>query len=109
MQARLAALCVRHGVTLCSDEVWGEVALSEDTAPFTSCLTLLPPEPAAGGAAAAAAAVFAAAASAAADDAGAAAAGGVAGLRERLVVLTSPSKTHDAASLELQPLTVLPP
>jgi len=39
--ARVAALCVREGVVLCSDEVWGEMPLEPAAAPFTSMLALL--------------------------------------------------------------------
>ena len=64
-----------------SDEVWGEMPLSASNAPFTSMLHLLPPT-------------------------GAAASGrpegaGVAGLRERLMLLISPSKCFNVASLDL--------
>ena len=79
---RLGRLCVAHGVTLLSDEVWGEMPLSEEAA-FTSCLSLLAPE------------------------AGEAPPEAVAGLRERLIVLTSPSKTYNVASLDLA-LAVVP-
>jgi len=37
---RLAKLCVAHDVALCSDEVWGELPLAPETAPFTSALSL---------------------------------------------------------------------
>lgn len=71
---RVAELCVEHGVDLCSDEVWGEVPLDEAAAPFVSMLSLLPT----------------------ADGPG-----GVAGLRERLVVLISPSKCFNVATCDI--------
>ena len=95
---RLARLCVEHEVTLLSDEVWGEMPLSDD-APFTSCLSLLAPE-----------------AGEAAPEAGPEAASEtgpgvgpetVAGLRQRLIVLTSPSKTYNVASLDIA-LAIVP-
>ena len=38
---QLLALCVAHNVLVCSDEVWGEMPLTPQTAPFTSSLALL--------------------------------------------------------------------
>jgi len=62
-----------------SDEVWGEMPLQAADAPFTSLLALLPRtvdgQPEAGS--------------------------GVAGLRERLIVLISPSKCFNVAALDL--------
>ena len=84
---RLARLCVAHEVTLLSDEVWGEMPLSDD-APFTSCLSLLAPE----------------AGEPAGPEAGPET---VAGLRQRLIVLTSPSKTYNVASLDIA-LAIVP-
>jgi len=78
--ARLATLCVAHDVTLCSDEVWGEVPLDAPRAPFTSALALLE---------------------------GGGASAPVAGLRERLIVLTSPSKCFNVATLNLA-ISVVP-
>lgn len=71
---RLASLCVQHDVLVCSDEVWGEMPLQPDTAPFTSALALV-------------------------ED--------VSGLAERLLVLTSPSKCFNVATLDIA-LTVVP-
>lgn len=64
-----------HNVTICSDEVWGEMPLNED-APFHSLLSLLPPDPGSQGR-------------------------GVTGLREHLILLISPSKCFNVASLDL--------
>lgn len=71
---RLAAMCVEHEVLLCSDEVWGELPLEPERAPFTSALALL-------------------------ED--------VQGLRERLIILTSPSKCFNIATLDIA-LAVVP-
>lgn len=64
----VAALCADHNVLLLSDEVWGELPLHPEVAPFTSALALL-------------------------DD--------VPSLRERLIVLTSPSKCFNVATLNV--------
>ena len=69
---RVASLCVEHDVTLCSDEVWGEVPLEPSAFPFTSMLSLL------------------------SDGDGR---GGIEGLAERLIVLTSPSKCFNVAGV----------
>ena len=66
--ARLATLCGTHDVLVCSDEVWGELPLRPDAAPFTSALALLDEVPT---------------------------------LRQRLVVLTSPSKCFNVATLNV--------
>jgi len=79
---RVASLCVAYDVTLCSDEVWGEMPLEPSTAPFTSALSLISPDSHIGAPA-------------------------VAGLRERLIVLTSPSKCFNVATLNLA-LAVIP-
>ena len=77
---RVASLCVEHDVTLCSDEVWGEVPLEPSAFPFTSMLSLL------------------------SDGDGR---GGIEGLAERLIVLTSPSKCFNVAPLDIA-LAVVP-
>ncbi|KAL1520845.1 hypothetical protein AB1Y20_022406 [Prymnesium parvum] len=78
---RVCRMCVANDVSICSDEVWGEMPLSR-VAPFTSLLSFLPHtldgQPA-----------------------------GVEGLRERLMVLISPSKCFNVASLDLA-LAVVP-
>ena len=73
---RLASLCVENDVLLCSDEVWGELPLDAMSTPFTSALALLGSDTHGSG-------------------------GGVAGLRERLLVLTSPSKCFNMATLDV--------
>mmetsp|Transcript_43136 Transcript_43136/g.103377 ORF Transcript_43136/g.103377 Transcript_43136/m.103377 type:complete len:508 (+) Transcript_43136:37-1560(+) len=83
---RIARLCVANDVTLCSDEVWGEVPLDAGSAPFTSALALLPSDGC---------------------DETAADESMVAGLRERLIVLTSPSKCFNIATLNIA-LTAVP-
>ena len=83
--SRIARLCVQHGVNICSDEVWGDLALEEEV-PFTSFLGLLPR----GG-----------------GDGGRLQAAGVEGLRERLMVLMSPAKTFNTASLDIA-IAVIP-
>jgi cystathionine beta-lyase len=83
--ARVARLCVEHDVLLCSDEVWGEMPLEPDSAPFVSMLALLAPP-------------GAPASSVASDPE---AAGGVPGLFERLIVMTSPSKCFNVAPLDI--------
>ena len=77
---RVASLCVEHDVTLCSDEVWGEVPLEPSAFPFTSMLSLL------------------------SDGDGR---GGIEGLAERLIVLTSPSKCFNVAPLDIA-LAIIP-
>lgn len=69
-------LCVAHDVFISSDEVWGEMPLTSD-APFQSVLQLLPHVTADGHSA------------------------GVDGLREKLILLISPSKCFNVASLDL--------
>ena len=69
--SRLLRLCVDHGVTVCSDEVWGELPLEPSATPFTSALAL------------------------------ASGPASVPGLRERLIVLTSPSKCFNVATLDI--------
>lgn len=64
----IAEACVEHDVTICSDEVWGEMPLDPARRPFVSMLSLC-------------------------DD--------VPGLKERLVVLTSPSKVFNVAGLDM--------
>jgi len=71
---RVARLCVESDVVICSDEVWGEMPLEPERAPFCSMLGLLPSD---GGG------------------------GDVPGLRERLIFLTSPSKCFNVAGLDL--------
>lgn len=76
-------LCVANDVVISSDEVWGEMPLTTES-PFTSLLRLLPnsaPEQ---------------------QDAG------IPGLRERLILLISPSKCFNIASLDLA-VARLPP
>ena len=68
---RVARTCVAHDVVMCSDEVWGELPLQPEEAPFCSALALLPRDGGGVGA-------------------GAAGVEPVEGLRERLVVLLSP-------------------
>ena len=80
---RVAELCVRHDCVLCSDEVWGELPLEPEEAPFTSMLALMRPSP------------------------GEPAAAVVTGLEERLIVLTSPSKCFNVAPLDIA-LAVIP-
>ena len=114
--ARLAALCVANDVALCSDEVWGEVPLEAEAAPFTSALALLDPTEADGAVAAADGGGGAGPAKRARKDGGVGASAGsagddsvgpVPGLLERLVVLTSPSKCFNVASLDVA-LAVVP-
>ena len=85
-----------HGVLLCSDEVWGDVALTPDSHPFVSMLALLasPSDELPAGAAA-----TAAERAMATDDTEAAR--GVPGLLHLLMVLTSPSKCFNVAPLDL--------
>lgn len=80
---RMATLCVEHDVLLCSDEVWGELPLHSYSTPFTSALALID-----GGG-------------------GDGAAAPVTGLRERLIVLTSPSKCFNIATLDIA-LAIVP-
>lgn len=82
---RVARLCVTHEVTLCSDEVWGEMPLDEAEHPFISMLSLLTDDDDTRGSST--------------DDP--AAASGVCGLRSRLIVLLSPSKCFNVATLDL--------
>jgi cystathionine beta-lyase len=99
---KLARLCVSHDVILCSDEVWGELPLDQAEAPFISMLALLPTSGAAATTTASAgterpvADVVAAGGAGAADGDGRE---GVAGLAERLIVLTSPMKAYNIASM----------
>jgi len=93
---RVAQLCVDHSVTLCSDEVWGEMPLEPHAAPFTSALALLADDVDAD----------------LGDDASPAGSRGSApdavnGLSERLIVLTSPSKCFNVATLNVA-LAVIP-
>ena len=85
--AEVARLCVQHDVVLLSDEVWGEMPLEPDAQPFVSLLALLAPDEAAA----------AAAAHLADPDAPL----GVAGLAQRLIVMTSPSKCFNVAPLDI--------
>jgi len=64
----MAILCVKHDVVICSDEVWGDMCLEPDGAPFVSLLGLC-------------------------DE--------IAGLAERLIVVTSPSKMFNVAGLDM--------
>jgi len=73
---KLAKLCIRHDVLICSDEVWGEMVLDPARAPFTSMLALIGQS-------------------------------GLEGLSSRLIVLTSPSKCFNIATLNVA-LTVVP-
>ena len=84
-----------YDVLLCSDEVWGDVALTPDSHPFVSMLALLasPSDELPAGAAAAAAET------ATATDPEAAR--GVPGLLRLLMILTSPSKCFNVAPLDL--------
>lgn len=119
--ARLARLCARHDVVICSDEVWGELPLDPTAHPFTSMLSLLPASAAVAAEADGLAAsvgltgsVGLAARRTGLEADGAAAHGdtahgdttsdpdalaGVPGLSERLIVLTSPMKAFNIASL----------
>ena len=104
--ARLARLCVRHDVVICSDEVWGDLPLNPVESPFTSMLALLSKDAAKEAAETSAAETSAAEAeSAMAGEAAEAEVGdpegltGVPGLAERLIVLTSPMKAFNIASL----------
>ena len=92
---RVARLCVEHDVRLCSDEVWGELPLEPDAHAFCSMLSLLPADDKAG--------------SAAEDDdlSDPEATAGIAGLKERLIILTSPSKCFNVAPLDIA-LAVIP-
>ena len=116
---RICRLCVANDVTILSDEVWGEMPLAdlesdtgEGRVPFVSTLQFLTPPTTATTAAAATATAGTAAATAAvtgkrrvdgasveAEDAGIP--DGIPGLRERLIVLLSPSKCFNVASLDL--------
>ena len=84
--AEVARLCVAHDVILCSDEVWGDVALTPDAHPFVSMLSLLATEE-----------DEASGADAGEPDAAA----GVPGLKSRLIILTSPSKCFNVAPLDI--------
>jgi len=85
----VARLCVRHDVVLCSDEVWGEVPLDAADHPFLSMLALLTPPTSAEEEVPPEVAPLDAASSV------------VAGLHERLIVLTSPSKCFNVAPLDI--------
>lgn len=78
----VARMCVENDVTICSDEVWGELPLEADKHPFTSFLALLPRPPGTAG-----------------DVDAVDSDRGVPGLAERLIVLTSPAKAFNIASL----------
>ena len=65
---RVARLCVKHDVVLCSDEVWRELILDEKATPFCGAGSIL-------------------------DE--------VDGLRERLIIMTSPSKTYNVAGCDV--------
>ena len=110
--ARLARLCVEHDAVLCSDEVWGDLPLEPEAHPFTSMLALLSTAEAngssrvKGGDGEAPMAVNegekkgkVAAAVVLDDNDDPEALAGVRGLSERLIVLTSPMKTFNIASL----------
>ena len=113
--SRLAALCVANDVALCSDEVWGEVPLEAETAPFTSALALLDPSEADGATAGTGGGESPAKRARKEDGSASSGAatgdgdgvGAVPGLLERLVVLTSPSKCFNVASLDVA-LAVVP-
>ena len=89
---RVAELCVRHDVLLCSDEVWGEMPLEPRRAPFHSALSLLDGESSGSGGS---------------GGGGSGGGGGGGALRERLIVITSPSKCFNVATLDVA-LAVVP-
>ena len=64
----MARLCVKHDVTLCSDEVWGECVLEPEATPFIGMGALCAE---------------------------------VEGLRERLIVISSPSKVFNVACTDI--------
>lgn len=64
----VARLCVKHDVTLCSDEVWGECVLEPEATPFIGMGALCAE---------------------------------VEGLRERLIVISSPSKVFNVACTDI--------
>uniref|UniRef100_A0A7S4BMC5 cysteine-S-conjugate beta-lyase n=1 Tax=Chrysotila carterae TaxID=13221 RepID=A0A7S4BMC5_CHRCT len=96
---RLSQMCVTHDVTLCSDEVWGELVLTPDRAPFCSGLSLLAACNHGDGANTAAESTPSS--GAASYEADQSAGTSVRGLAERLIVLSSPSKAFNVASLDL--------
>jgi len=91
---RVARLCVCHDVVLSSDEVWGELPLDVEAHPFHSMLSLIAAEPSAELASISTTATVP-------PESDPEAVCGVPGLRERLIMLTSPSKCFNVASLDL--------
>ena len=85
---------LRREVVLSSDEVWGELPLDVEAHPFHSMLSLIAAEPSAELASISTTATVP-------PESDPEAVCGVPGLRERLIMLTSPSKCFNVASLDL--------